>query len=274
MKKELREVSIFFILVIFLSYFVFWGPIALFKVPTVNLLEDEMGPIWAVILFIIGGFIPSIVGLILTGVYEGKKGVRQLFRRSLRIDNGIKWIFSIIIIGIYFAVSLILIYTLIGGKFEYNQFLIQLPGIIPLIILGPLSEEFGWRGFAVKRLLKSTNANFTSLIIGVIWAMWHLPLFYMVGTFQYSYNLPFIAFLISVTGSSFVYTYLFIRTKHSLLSAIFLHWIYTYIIQVVSSSVVRSELFNWLELVPGLLIGLVFAFVLYKDKDKFQAIDL
>lgn len=267
LKKDSKEVIIYFLLVIILSYFVFWGPIALLKVPTINLIDNEMGPIWAIILFIIGGFVPSIVGILLTAKYEGRKGIKELFKQSIKVKIGYKSFITIIIVVVYFAVSLILISKLTTGEFDYSQFWIQLPTILPLIILGPLSEEYGWRGFAIKRLLKCTNANLSSLIIGIVWGLWHLPLFYMLGTSQYELNVPFVAFLISVIGTSFIYTYLYQHTKSSIFSAIFLHWLYTYVMQVVSSSIVRSDLYNWLEFIPAALIGLVFAFMMRKDKD-------
>ncbi len=73
MKKEAREAIIFFIVTIFFSYFVFWGPIAIFKIPTVSFATGPIGPLWAIILFMLGGFVPSLTGLALTAVYEGKK---------------------------------------------------------------------------------------------------------------------------------------------------------------------------------------------------------
>jgi len=270
LKKDVKEVIVFFSTVIGLSYLVFWGPIALLKVPTVNLVDGEMGPIWAIILFIIGGFIPSIVGIILTAKYEGKKGVKELFKQSVKVKIGYKAFITIIIVAIYFALTLVLISKLTTGKFDYSQFWIQLPTILPLIILGPLSEEYGWRGFAIKRLLRCTNANLTSLIIGIVWAFWHLPLFFMLGTSQYELNVPFIAFLISVIGTSFIYTYLYQSTKSSIFSAILLHWLYTYVMQVVSSSIVRSNLYNWLEFIPAILIGFVFAFMMRNKKEASQ----
>ena len=49
MKEEIKEVFIFFIITIFLSYFVFWGPIAAFKIPTVSFVAGPIGPLWAII---------------------------------------------------------------------------------------------------------------------------------------------------------------------------------------------------------------------------------
>ncbi len=171
-----------------------------------------------------------------------------------------------VMIASYYALSLIFIYTVLGGSFDFLQFWAQLPLLLPLIILGPLSEEYGWRGFAIKRLLSCTSANATSLIIGLIWSLWHLPLFYMVGSSQSELSMPFLPFLLTVTSSSFIYTFVYLRTNQSVFSAIFLHWVYTYALEVVSSGIVRSDLFMWLECLPAILIGTTFAIILRKQK--------
>ncbi len=270
LNKELKESMIFFIITIFLSYFVFWGPIALFKIPTVNLVDGKTGPLWAIILFVIGGFVPSIIGILLTGIFEGKDEIKKMFKKLSKINLGKKYFSLIILISFFIAFSLILIYTLLGGKFDFSQFWIQLPGFIPLLILGPLSEELGWRGFAIKRLLKNMNPNLTSLVIGLIWSLWHLPLFYIPGSSQYEFNLPFIAFLLSVTSISFAFTYIYIKTEKSIFSAIFFHWIYTYLIQVVSTTVIRTNLYNWLEFIPAFIIGIIFFILLRKENVALQ----
>ncbi|MCY6958387.1 CPBP family intramembrane glutamic endopeptidase [Clostridium brassicae] len=262
--KELKEVTIFFLTTIFLSLFVFWGPIALFKVPTMGFSRGAIGPVWAIILFVIGGFAPSITGIILTAVFEGKKQTKQLLKKAFQIRIGFKWFAAISLTAVYFVVSWSIIYLALDGDFNYSKILTILPTILPLFILGPLSEEYGWRGFALKRLLKIVSPNIASLAIGLVWSLWHLPLFYIVGTNQYEHNLSFFTFVISVTSSSFIYTYFYIKTNQNLFTAVFFHWVYTFLSDVVHGGIVKSNLFNSLEFVPVLIIGLVFAFVLHK----------
>ncbi|PKP36174.1 MAG: hypothetical protein CVT98_08775, partial [Bacteroidetes bacterium HGW-Bacteroidetes-15] len=252
MEKKIRnEVAVFFVITLALSFIVFWGPIAYFKIPTVNLVDGPVGPVWAILLFLVGGFVPSIAGIALTGYYDGRSGVRNLLKSSVRFGFSAKWYFLILASALFIALVSILIYTSLGNDFDFSQFALQLPTLLPLIILGPLSEEFGWRGFALKRMLKFTSPNFASIIIGLVWSLWHLPLFYMLGTSQYEFGLPFIVFLISVTSTSFAYTYFYIKTNASLLSSIFLHWVYTYGMQVVASSVERTTEYSWLEFIPA-----------------------
>ena len=109
----------------------------------------------------------------------------------------------------------------------------QLGSFLPLLIIGPLSEEIGWRGYALERLQTRWNALTSSLIVGLVWALWHLPLFMMVGTSQHELGIPFIGFLVGLMASSILYTWLYNNTKQSIWSAILLHWLYTYAARVV-----------------------------------------
>lgn len=263
--RAVREAILFFAVTIFLSYFVFWGPIALFHIPTVNLVNGARGPVWAIVLFILGGFVPSIVGIGLTGIYEGKTGVRELMSSAFKLGIGAKWYSYIIFVVLGLAAALIAVNFSLGGTFDFAQFLVQLPSALPLIVLGPLSEEFGWRGFATRRLLRPLGGRLTSLVTGLVWAFWHLPLFYMLGAFQHESDMSFIAFALSVVGLSFVYTYVYARTNNNLFSAVFFHWVYTYVFQVVGSTVSRSGLYNWLECLPALMIGFLFSLLMRSE---------
>lgn len=154
---------------------------------------------------------------------KGKEGIKKLFFSAINIRIG----FSSLIIIVVYVIALgslqLMLNASLGGSFGYSQFLKQLPTIFPLIIFGPLSEEFGWRGFLQKRIIKEFPSITGSIIIGMIWSLWHLPLFYMAGTSQHDFNIPFFPFLISIISSSFVYTYLYIKTNGILFSAILLH---------------------------------------------------
>lgn len=268
MNQERKQVIVFFIGTIMMSFCIFWGPIAFFKIPTVNLISGEMGPVWALILFMIGGFIPSLVGIFLTGYYDGKKGLKALFKSSVDVKLGSRGYGSCIGAAIVMALGLLLVAKISGADIDYTQFYVQLPTLLPLIVLGPISEEFGWRGFALKRLLKVTSPGIASLLIGLVWSMWHLPLFHMLGTSQYEGNMSFTIFLINVTSMSLIYTYLALKSKNNLFSALFLHWVTTYVMQVVSTSVVRTPLFNYLECLPLLLIGMYFFWKLKRNQGE------
>ncbi len=248
--KTLKEAYAFLGLTLELSYFVFWGPLALFKIPTISFVSDVKGPAWALTLYIVGGFVPSLLAIFLTWKKEGVSGLSILGQRIIQFKLGWRWYKFTFLIVIAGTAGQLTINNLLGKNFNGYLFGAQLGSFLPLLFLGPLSEEIGWRGYALERLQVRWNGLASSLIVGLVWALWHLPLFMMVGTSQHELKIPFIGFMVGLMASSILYTWLYTNTKQSLWSAILLHWLYTYAAQVLSSGVTRSLLYNWLEYLP------------------------
>jgi membrane protease YdiL (CAAX protease family) len=248
--ETVKEAFVFLGLTLTLSWFVFWGPLALFKIPTISFVSDIKGPAWAIALFLVGGFVPSLLAIFLTWKKEGTAGLRHLGRRIAQVNIGWRWYLAAVLVVILATMGQLVIISLMGQAFDMTLFVAQLGSFLPLLIIGPLSEEIGWRGYALGRLQTRWNALTSSLIVGLVWALWHLPLFMMVGASQHELGIPFMPLLIELTASSILYTWLYNNTKQSIWSAILLHWLYTYAAQVVYSGVTRSPLYNWLEYLP------------------------
>ena len=255
--KTVKEAYAFLGLTLAFSWFVFWGPMALFKIPTGSFVSDVKGPSWAIVLFIIGGFVPSLLAFFLTWKKEGVPGLHLLGRRMLQFKLGWRGYGYILLIVIAGTAGQLTINKLLGNTFNGILFLAQLGNFLPLLILGPLSEEIGWRGYALGRLQTQWNELTSSLIVGLVWALWHLPLFMMMGTSQHELGIPFIAFLVGFMANSILYTWLYNNTKQSIWSAILLHWLYTYAVTVVFTGVTRSPLYNWLEYLPYVVMAAI-----------------
>jgi uncharacterized protein len=255
--ETVKEAYVFLGLTLVFSWFVFWGPLALFRIPAISFVSDIKGPAWAIALFLTGPFVPSLLAIFLTWKKEGLPGLRVIGRRIVQFKLGWRWYGYTLLIVIVGMGGQLTINKLIGNTFDGTLFIKQLGSFFPLLILGPLSEEIGWRGYALGRLQTRWNALTSSLIIGVVWALWHLPLFMIVGTSQHEMGVPFFGFLMKLTASSIFYTWLYNNTKQSLWSAILLHWLYTYAAQVLSSGVTRSPLYNWLEYLPYVIMAAI-----------------
>lgn len=255
-RSALAEASIFAVITLGLSYFVFWGPIALLRVPAISFVAGVRGPIWAIILFIAGGFVPSIVGILLARIFEGREGVKRLLGSTFRFRLGWRWYLAIIIVVALAAAGQLLVNRLLGNRFDMSLYISQLPSFIPLILLGPLSEEYGWRGYFLAKLQEKWSALGSSVAVGIVWALWHLPLFFMVGVMQYELHLPFAGFLAATVAISVLMTWVSNNTGSSMWAAILYHWLSTYASQVNSTGVIRSVAYNWLEPIPFLLVAL------------------
>jgi hypothetical protein len=77
----------------------------------------------------------------------------------------------------------------------------------------------------------------------------------MVGTSQHELGGSFVGFLVGFMANSVFYTWLYNNTEQSLWSAILFHWLFTYATQVVSSGVIRTPLYNWLEYLPYVIMA-------------------
>ncbi|HET6473051.1 MAG TPA: type II CAAX endopeptidase family protein [Pseudomonadales bacterium] len=85
---------------------------------------------------------------------------------------------------------------------------------------GPLGEEPGWRGYALPRMLRGAQGPAqTAIVLGVVWGVWHLPAFFIAGTFQHDQSMGIFWLILGTTLSSMIMTWLYLRTNESVLVA-------------------------------------------------------
>jgi len=180
------------------------------------------------------GAISSSLAAIILVVVEGRKGgLRELLGRFLIWRVGIQWWAVALFFTIIPSVAALYLFNLLGGPPVDWSGLPPLYTVVPTFIIltvaAGIGEEFGWRGFLLPRLQTRHNALISSLIVGVIWAIWHIPLFFIKGTGQYDIQsqgglLPAIlGYSIFVIFSSIQFTWVFNNTKGSVLLAAVMH---------------------------------------------------
>ncbi len=146
----LRQAVMYFAITLGLSFLVFWGPLALFQVPTISFVSSTKGPAWAVILFILGGFVPSLVGLFLTGLWEGRAGLQRMGRRVIQLDIGWRWYLAAAGVIVFISLGQVATGRLLGTAFDPSLFVQQLGSFLPLIILGLILVFWKKRAYAAK----------------------------------------------------------------------------------------------------------------------------
>ncbi len=183
-----------------------------------------------ILLSLFMAYAPTIAAFIVTGITTGREGMRRLFGRILRWRAGIQW-YLIVLLGIpllYFAALQVDI--LLGGSAK------PLPsGGLPVAAIGAIlmfivnglvnGEEFAWRGFALPRLQARYSALASSLILGGVWVLFHLPLFFTRGggAGGNMSETPFLAFVLIMLSGSVLVTWLFNNTRGSVLFAYLFH---------------------------------------------------
>jgi uncharacterized protein len=96
-----------------------------------------------------------------------------------------------------------------------------------VLLIGPLPEEIGWRGYLLDRLQVRWNALAASLILAVIWTSWHLPLFYLPGYFDPFGGAPpgLLPMFYGILSVVVIYTWVYNNTHRSVLAVILFHFL-------------------------------------------------
>ena len=170
----------------------------------------------------LAAFGPSLAGVIMAARIDGWAGVRRMLGRAIPRRSSLGWYVA--------AVVGFPILSVIGARLMAPDFFERLPNwdrllvLLPLTLVadtGPLGEEFGWRGFALPRLLQRHGALAAALILGVVWWAWHLPLFFISSMSQQKLSIP--VFLLNALALSVIMTWLYRRTQGDLLLMILIH---------------------------------------------------
>lgn len=174
-------------------------------------------------LLLLGTFAPALMALAVTARDEGRRGVRVLLRRMIQWQVGWRWYLFAVAYMPAVKLSVALIYRLMTGawpRFGTDSWYIIVPAII---ISTPVQagEEIGWRGYALPRLAGRFGFARASLLLGLIWACWHLPLFFVPGADKYGQSFP--VWTLQVVALSVAITWLYAGAGGSLLLTMLMH---------------------------------------------------
>jgi uncharacterized protein len=170
------------------------------------------------------GFGPFAAALVVLALTGGKRSILGLLKAMVRWRVGPAWYAAALLIPVGIALGATALNVLLGAPAPTSAELGAWPGLVTTYFLlllipgiGGAWEEPGWRGYALPKLQSDRSALSASLILGVVWAFWHLPLM-VYGTVPWSD----IAY---VTVVSVVYAWLFNNTGGSVLLAMLFHTI-------------------------------------------------
>ncbi|MBE2221358.1 MAG: CPBP family intramembrane metalloprotease [Anaerolineae bacterium] len=204
-----------------LTFGLTWGLVALFLMFTDQIIAIFGEVSMSNPLFILAVYAPGFAGVFLVWWYYGFKGLGSFFRRLTLWRAPIKWWLFLI-----FGIPAI-VYTgaalngTLNDPIPFSSWAEVLPALALALFLGPI-EEFGWRGVALPLLQRRFAPIWAGLILGIIWATWHIPSFLMGGTPQSAWAFgPYFAGIVAI---SVIQTPLFNVSRGSLLIAVLYHF--------------------------------------------------
>jgi membrane protease YdiL (CAAX protease family) len=205
----------------------FWGLGILLKIS----LESTFG----FGLLFLGVLGPLVTGIGFTYLTKNQAGRRDYWRRTVDVRRiGLKWLLILLLFVPVLNGLAALIDVVLGGtgavwgetlvNAASNPFGLVLSAIFATLI--PFIEELGWRGYVLDRLQASRSAFMATLILGVVWSLWHLPLFFIADSYQAGLGvgtLEFWLFMIGIVPLSFAFTWVYNNTQRSILAVILFH---------------------------------------------------
>jgi membrane protease YdiL (CAAX protease family) len=210
-----RHPLISFFVLTYAVAWLLWAPLVIFR--------DRIPGLLGFVLVLLGSLVPSTVGVLFVALLRGRSGVRTLFRRLLHARIGLRWYLAVLAVTMLapLAVGVTILFggaTPVVDNTIFGVLFLFAFSIFPGSALG---EELGWRGFALPRLQARHTALKSSLIIGILWGSWHLPL-WLTGTESHPISL-YGPLVVAVIASSVICTWLYNNTRGSLLIIVLYH---------------------------------------------------
>jgi len=229
---------------------------------TISRGSEPPAPALAVLagaLLLLGTFAPGLTALALTERAEGRVATQALLRRVFKWDVGARW--YLFAAGYFPSIKLSVAVAHRVATGEWPRFGEEAWYLMAAAIVFSTwvqaGEEIGWRGYALPRLSERFGLAPASVILGMIWATWHLPLFFIPDTSTFGQSFP--VYLLQVTALSVVVAWLYWRTEGSLMLVMLLHAAVNNTKDIVPSAVPGAT--NTFALSPSLVAWLTVAFL-------------
>jgi len=224
-------------------------------------------------LMLLGLLVPSAIALytvLSSGDAALKKDLCLKFTGLFRVKPLVV-IVAIIIFGAIITISIILS-TLFGQSFDQFAFVDDFSfaggGVTALltIILAALLEELGWRGYAEDAIAYYCCWWKESVIFGVVWGLWHLPLFFIPDTYHYNIlheNPLFMAnFFLSIIPLSFIFTWVYVKNERSIIACMIFHFFVNFMQEKIAMT-------DTTKCVQTLVLIIAAAIIVALNKDLF-----
>lgn len=242
----------FYLLLTFFLTFLFWGILVFYTQSSSKPFNTSFVMI---IFYVLGVVSPAIAGVIVKKRALSKSAFKAFLKNIVFPSK--KWLWYIVLVAVVLCFKMIPFLAFGGEKITFiYMVLLQLP---LYVLIGGL-EEIGWRGLLFANLQKKMSAFKSTLITGVIWIIWHLPLFFIIGTYQEMYS-NYYTFALNTLGFSFILSAAFMFTK-SIFMCIFSH---AFLNSLAGVFVTHETI--WSSMMTLLLgVALFFGFVIYQRR--------
>lgn len=175
----------------------------------------------------LGAFSPLMAAFIVSATLNGRVGINELLQRM----TAWRFRFSSYLLAVFGLVILYLTTILLSGALPIQAlaekwtliFSIYIPTLLTTYLVNPIGEETGWTGFALHHLQKQFRPWLSALILGVVWAVWHLPAYFIPSEMGAFNMFGFVIFMFIAISTRVIWTWITNSAKGSGLAGVLLH---------------------------------------------------
>ncbi len=230
--------------------------------------ESLKGPLF--ILYILGGFGPTISAFLIKRFYADRMEFKCFLKQIIHVKVNVGWYIFILAVPLAQTFLPYFINSIITGK---QQLIVLQPvymlfAMIPVMIIGGGLEELGWRGVFLPELLKKQSVLVSTIIVSIIWSVWHIPLWFIKGVSQYGSN--FMEFAVAVVGLSLLLSIIYIKTESIFMCILFHSLVNSY--HAIFSTPCSDTLSTIISISSKLIIciAIFIAFLVLNKKKTFE----
>lgn len=213
-RRPVLALVAFFVIALTVTW-AFYLPVILDARGVISVREDDQA-----LLRLLGILTPSLTAFAVALTTAGRRGAAHLLGLAGRWRFGVRWYAAVLLAPFAIAFAAVALARLASGG--TGPWLVA-PTVAAAAssVIAPIGEEFGWRGYALPRLQRWFSPLVTGVLLGLLWALWHLPMVFVPGTTQH--DTPFPVFATMIVGASLLFVWVAAHTGGSVLAALLLH---------------------------------------------------
>ncbi len=210
---------------------------------------------------------PMLAALVVTAVIDGHKGVRELFGRMVRLSP--HWPASLMLaisplaLGALAFVALWVLDKPLPSAIAFSHF----PGlpqswslavvIASVLVVNGFGEEAGWRGFVAERLLLRHGRFRATLLVALLWSLWHLPLFWLNASMAALVGPVLVGWAFGLVCGAFVLAQVYLVAGHSILCVAVWHAAYNMVVATEAGAGLPAALVSTVVMVWGVIVAVL-----------------
>lgn len=208
---------------------------------------------------------PALAALVTAALFQGHSGLLALFRASLRWPSRPLTVLALIVSPPLLSLLILALRGPLPPLSDWLAYpglpagLAPLSGIALALVLNGWGEELGWRGYLFPLLSQRQSDLMAALVLSAIWALWHLPLFWLNQSMQSLWGPMLLGWALGLTAGAFVLTHLWKLSGHSVLATALWHVSYNYAVATPATQGLPAALVSSLVMIWGLGVALYWA---------------